>query len=296
MRHLMIMLILSCFIPACTFSQTNYECDSLTKLLEKVYADDQKYRVDEWNSTIQKYGTNSEEFLDLIKKMNSQDSINLAIVSNIIDKYGWLGKEQISEEANHALSLVIQHAPLQSQLKYLPILKEAVKTKKAKATEYALLVDRTNMYQGKFQIYGSQFYYDSKSNIHVYPISNEPNVNKRRKSVGLPSMEEYIKMVDTTLTYRLPTTDAYKNKILIRGSIEQKENNLPLANALIYTPDNNLTGSSNANGFFQIIVDKKIISHSLCFKKEGFQSISVKIDAADKEVFELNVVLARTCR
>lgn len=291
MRQLIIILFF--FIPICSFSQTRLECDSLTKLLEKVYIDDQKYRLDEWNSTIQKHGPNSKEFIDLIKKMNSQDSINISIVSNIIDKYGWLSKEQISEEANGTLFLVIQHAPLQSQLKYLPVLKEAVDAKKAKSADYAMLVDRTNMYQGKFQIYGSQFNYDSKGNIHVYPIFNEPYVNKRRKSVGLPPMEEYVKMADTTLRYTLPKRDAYKNKIVIKGSTISKENNLPLKNVLIFKPENSLAGSSDTSGYFQIVVDKKIINHSLTFIKEGFQAISLKIDDADKEVFEFNIVLIK---
>ena len=291
MRQLVIILFF--LIPICSFSQTKYECDSLTKLLEKVCADDQKYRLDEWNSTIQKYGTNSKQFIDLIKKMNLQDSINMSIVGNIIDKYGWLSKEQTSKEANEALFLVIQHAPLQSQLKYLPIMKRAADEKKARAADYALLVDRTNMYQGKFQIYGSQFNYDNKSHIHIYPIYKEPYVNKRRKSVGLPPMEEYVKMADSNLTYTLPKADVYKNKIVIKGSTISKENNLPLENVSIFKPDNSLAGSSDTNGFFQIVVDKKIINHSLTFKKEGYQATSIKIDNADKDVFEFNIVLTR---
>jgi len=286
-------VILFCFIPVCSFSQIKHECDSLTKLLEKVYVDDQKYRLDEWDTNIQKYGTNSKEFLDLIKKMNQQDSINMSVVGNIIDKYGWLSKEQTSEEANEALFLVIQHGSLQSQLKYLPIMKKAVDTKKAKAVDYALLVDRTNMYQGKFQIYGSQFNYDNEGHIHIYPIYKEPYVNKRRKSVGLPPMEEYVKMDNPNLTYTLPKADVYKNKIVVKGPTIQKENNSSLENVLIYKPDNSLAGSSDTSGFFQIVIDKKIVNHSLTFKKECFQTASIKIDNPNKEVFEFNIVLTR---
>lgn len=291
MRQLIVILFF--LIPTCSFSQTKYECDSLTKLLEKVYADDQKYRLDEWDSTIQKYGTNSSQFIDLIKKMNALDSVNQSIVSTILDKYGWLSKEQTSKQANEVLFLVIQHAPLQVQLRYLPLLKQAVSAKRARSADYALLVDRTNMYQGKFQIYGSQFNYDNKSHIHIYPIYKEPYVNKRRKSVGLPPMEVYVKMADSNLTYTLPKVDAYKNKIVIKGSTISKENNLPLENVSIFKPDNSLAGSSDTSGFFQIVIDKKIINHSLIFKKEGYNSTSIKIDNANKEVFEFNIVLTR---
>jgi hypothetical protein len=217
----------------------------------------------------------------------------MSIVSIIIDKYGWLSKEQTSKKANETLFLVIQHAPLQSQLKYLPVLKKAVDTKKAKAADYAMLVDRTNMYQGKFQIYGSQLNYDNKGHLHIYPIYQEPNVNKRRKSVGLPPMEEYVKMADSNLRYTLPKKDVYKNKIVIKGSTISKENNSPIDNVLIFKPDNTLAGNSDTSGFFQIVVDKKITNHSLTFKKHGFQTTSVKIDNADKEVFEFTIVLTK---
>lgn len=290
MRQLTVILYF--LIPACCFSQTRKECDSLARLLEKIAADDQQFRQSEWDSTIQKYGMNSNEFIELVRKMNLQDSINMSVVGKIIDKYGWLGTGQVSEKANEALFLVLQHAPLESQLTYLPVLKQAVKSKKAKAADYALLVDRTNMRQGKFQVYGSQLNYDSKGNLHIYPIYDEPGVNKRRKSVGLPPMEAYVKMADSSLSYSLPKTDAYRNKIVITGSTVQKENNMPAGNVRILLAGNIPAGHSDASGFFQITVDKRAATHILLFKKEGLQTMSVTIADRDKDVIELQVALS----
>jgi len=48
--------------------------------------------------------------MELSKKMREVDSINLAKVKAILEKYGWLGPQDIGRKANLALFLVIQHA------------------------------------------------------------------------------------------------------------------------------------------------------------------------------------------
>lgn len=288
-----IIIVLQFLVPICCFGQTKFECDSLTKLLEKVSADDQKYRQNEWDSTLQKYGINSKEFIELIKKMNQQDSINMSIVSNIIDKYGWLGKEQISEEASEALFLVIQHAPLSSQLKYLPILKEAVGSKKAKATDYALLVDRTNMYQGKLQIYGSQLNYDANGNLRIFPIVDEPNLDKRRKAIGLPPIQVYLDLFNKGLVYHLPKSDNYKNKIIIRGTLKDSVSNLPIANVEIYSLSNKFLGKTDSSGFYQVLLPNSNSNLVLLFRKNGFRIIREEIPKNHKEVIQLDLILAK---
>ena len=120
--------------------------DSLTQVLEKVAIDDQHYRS-MWDSVQSGFGYNSPEFIALLKRMNTQDSVDYLIVSNILDHYGWLGPAETSKEANDALFLVVQHSSLEQQLKYLPMMKAAVSRNKARPADLALLIDRTNMYQ-----------------------------------------------------------------------------------------------------------------------------------------------------
>ncbi len=269
-----IITILFLFVSANSFCQTKYELDSLTHVLEKISVDDQKYRSG-WDTAIQKYGMNSPEIIGMIRQMNLQDSIDMSLVAGILDKYGWLSKEQTSADANEALFLVIQHATLPSQLKYLPLLEKAVADKKARAADYALLVDRTNMYQGKFQVYGSQVNYDEKGHIHIFPILDEPNVNKRRKAVGLPSMQEYLKLFDQNFIYHLPKTDKYKNKIVIKGSVNDKDTNQPLANVSIYAANKQLLGTSDSSGFFMVLIDKKNRNEKILFKKNNYDPLNL---------------------
>ena len=59
--------------------------------------------------------------------MERKDSINLIKVMKILDERGWLGKNVVGTQGNQTLFLVIQHADLEYQQKYLPMMREAVK-------------------------------------------------------------------------------------------------------------------------------------------------------------------------
>ena len=252
---------------------------------------DQKYRSG-WDSAIQQYGMNSPQIIHRIRQMNFQDSVDMARVGGILDKYGWLSKVQTSADASDALFLVLQHATLPSQLKYLPALKKAVKEKKVKAADYALLLDRTNMYQGKFQIYGSQINYDEKGHIHIYPIDDEPDVNRRRKQVGLPSMKQYLKLFDPQFNYVLPGTDHYKNKIVLKGSVNDKSKNQPIAGVGIYTGHHHKLGMTDSSGFFMVLPNKKA-KRQIFFSKDGYVTSEQTPATSGKGVIEINSILIK---
>jgi len=113
-------------------------------------------------------------------------------VTKIIDEHGWLGADIIGKQGNGALFLVIQHADLETQLKYLPIMREAVKKGNARGSSLALLEDRTALRQGKNQTYGSQIGTNSETGKHyVLPLEDPDNVDKRRAEVGLGPIAEY---------------------------------------------------------------------------------------------------------
>jgi hypothetical protein len=77
--------------------------------------------------------------------------------------------------------------------KYLPLMRDAVKNKNASPKDLALLEDRTAISQGKKQIYGSQIgRNDSTQKFFVRPIEDPDNVDKRRASIGLEPMAEYL--------------------------------------------------------------------------------------------------------
>lgn len=90
--------------------------------------------------------------------------------------------------------LVIQHADLAMQIKYLPMMKEAVKKGDVPKSELALLEDRIRIAQGKKQIYGSQIGRNPQTGKYfVKPIIEPEKVNNRRAKVGLQPIEKYVK-------------------------------------------------------------------------------------------------------
>jgi hypothetical protein len=168
-------------------SGSNYE---LAKTLKTLQEDDQRPRqqIDEIES---KYARESPEYQAFMRSWMENDSICLVKAEAIIAQYGYPGKSMVGEYES-VIWLVIQHAPLEKQEKYLPLLDEAANKGELSKGSFALLVDRIRMYKGQPQIYGSQVVKDEKTgNLKFHTIEDEANVNKRRAEVGLGPLEEY---------------------------------------------------------------------------------------------------------
>ena len=142
-----------------------------------------------------RFGRDSDEYKWFRNKlMPRNDSIVLSKITNILEKNGWMGISEVGELANQTLWLVIQHAPLEIQEEYLPLLKNSVKNGESKARYLAFLQDRILMRKDKKQIYGTQSLWDKEKQKNViWPIKNYETVNERRKKVGLESIEDYVK-------------------------------------------------------------------------------------------------------
>lgn len=165
----------------------------LVNQLSTIYTEDQKYRG-MVGDIEKKYGMQSKEMAALWKTIQRKDSANHIQVSKILDEYGWLGPSVVGQQGNTTLFLVIQHADLETQEKYLPMMRDAVSRGHATGGQLAFLEDRVALRRGKKQLYGSQIHRDNHTGEYrLAPIEDEPNVNKRRASVGLGPIEEYVK-------------------------------------------------------------------------------------------------------
>ncbi|WP_299095257.1 DUF6624 domain-containing protein [uncultured Winogradskyella sp.] len=170
---------------------TTQNLDSITKALEIVYEDDQSLRR-EYQKIEKEFGWNSQKAKDLWAKQKIFDSINITKVTTIIDKYGWLGIDEVGENGNSAIFLVLQHSDLNTQLEYLPILEKATEKGKATISELAYFKDRVLLRQGKKQIYGTQYEWDDeKKEYYLASVIEPEKLNERRTSVGIPPIEEY---------------------------------------------------------------------------------------------------------
>ena len=164
----------------------------LVAILDTIYQEDQKYRQ-QVEEIEEKYGWESDEMKAHWEIINEKDAINLIKIKKILDERGWLGTDVIGDQGNSTLFLVIQHSDLETQEKYLPMMREAVKKENAQASSLALLEDRVALRKGEKQIYGSQVGRDQETDeYYVLPLIDPDNVDKRRAEVGLGTIQDYI--------------------------------------------------------------------------------------------------------
>jgi hypothetical protein len=161
----------------------------LAAFLEDIRAKDQTMRL-QIDSLELIYGRTSDYMRAHWKQINHIDSLNRIIVDSLLNQYGWLSPNVVGKSGNSALWLVIQHSPLPKQEYYLPIMKKAVDENKASKANYAYLLDRVLMKQGKKQLYGSQYTIDPKTGETVlWDIEDPENINIRRAEMKLGPIE-----------------------------------------------------------------------------------------------------------
>lgn len=172
----------------------------LKNQLEKIYVRDQTLRQ-LYEEAEEKFGSDSDEMNYYWQVVSEQDSLNELETESIIEKHGWVGKSIVGGQANMTLWLVIQHAALETQEKYLPLLRESVMEGESSGSHLALLEDRIQMRNGEPQTYGSQITMDNESGEQmIYDIKDPEYVNQRRAKVGLDPLEEYVKRWGLTWT------------------------------------------------------------------------------------------------
>ncbi|MCC7246970.1 MAG: hypothetical protein IT269_14900 [Saprospiraceae bacterium] len=139
-------------------------------------------------------GRQSKEARECWTKIRQSDRENLPKITQILDRHGWLGPEDVGEEGSMTFFLVLQHSELPIQEKYLPLLRQAVENGQARGSELALMEDRILLQQGKKQLYGTQIRIqnEGQGKASIYPIENPRQVDERRRSLGLEPMAEYV--------------------------------------------------------------------------------------------------------
>lgn len=137
-----------------------------------------------------------EEAIEYALKMEETDSTNLAAVSRILDTYGW--PSGLSDDANRAIFLVIDHSNLKTMNKYIGLFRDAVGKGYLSMNDLVTMEDRMLMDDGKPQKYGTQAYSvseEGKTVIYIWPVEDPDKLDALRKSAGLMPIESYLEIV-----------------------------------------------------------------------------------------------------
>jgi hypothetical protein len=146
------------------------------------------------DSLIEKYGVESKEVQGQQEIYEKNHAINERKVKVILDKYGWPGKDIIGEQGNWTICNVIQHSDNEIRIKYLPMMRQAVKEKKLHPRFLVRSEDRIATERGDLQIYGGQMkYYPETKSFNVWPVYDPVNIDKRRAEIGLEPISEFLK-------------------------------------------------------------------------------------------------------
>ena len=166
----------------------------IDSLLCDIGRKDQEVRAD-W-AKMATGSVTQEEAIEYALKLDETDSTNLASVSRILDTYGW--PSGLSDEANKAIFLVIDHSDLNIMNKYIELFRDAVEKGYLSMNDFVTMEDRMLMNSGNPQKYGTQAYSvseEGKTVIYIWPVEDPDKLDALRKSVGLMPIGAYIEIV-----------------------------------------------------------------------------------------------------
>ena len=153
------------------------DCQLKQEILQKVFDSDQSMRTNG--------GIINPEI----------DRQNLTMVISLIEKCGMPTLGEVDDIQMSAIWVVFQHGDNANRKKYLPLLEQSAKNGDLKATQIAMMKDRTLMMDGEPQVYGTQV--SKKGNEWVlYELSNPETVDKRRAEMGFEPLQGYLKLWD----------------------------------------------------------------------------------------------------
>ena len=197
LKYVILCLTLIFSIEGIKAQVNSFELDSskfkkeLLPILDTIYKDDQSYRVA--LGKLVKLNAKTLQIDSVKNIIVKKDSINLVKVNEYLKQHGWLGPQEVGMNGSQGIFLVIQHADLATQKKYLPLIKQAEKDGKTLSSNLAILEDRIAMREGRRQVYGSQGFKDKVTGkSYIYPTIDVDNLDSRRKAMGLPPMSTYV--------------------------------------------------------------------------------------------------------
>lgn len=118
---------------------------------------------------------------------------NVAVLARTVETHGWPTERVFGERAALAAFLVLQHAPLEVQEHYLPLLQAAAERGEVPKKQLAFLIDRVRLYRNEPQLYGTQLRPDVQTGrLEFYPLVDAATVDTRRAEMGLEPLGAYL--------------------------------------------------------------------------------------------------------
>jgi hypothetical protein len=123
---------------------------------------------------------------------------NAARLRAIITEFGWPGRLLVGDEGAKAAWRIAQHAIGEPgfQRNCLALLQVAATRRDVPAWQPACLEDRIRLFEGRGQLYGTQFEPDAEGYSVPSLIDDPEHVDERRRRVGLRPLAERMKQAE----------------------------------------------------------------------------------------------------
>ena len=129
------------------------------------------------------------------KMLIATDAANLIRLRAIFARYGFPDQAMVGRDGVSNAWLLVQHATADKALmdRAVKLARPLMLRGELPRGDYALLVDRVRLHEGKKQIYGSQFTLAS-GHLVMLPLLDPAQVDQRRAAMGLMPEAEYKRM------------------------------------------------------------------------------------------------------
>lgn len=165
------------------------EYDSLLEMFAEVMANKKETNVDPTEYAIQNnfdielvklmadLKEKDQEFRNDMDKQEPIDQRNIHITDSLFEIHRkYIGVSLVGEEYQHAMWGVVQHADIEHQEKYLPVVHEGVTNGELPETPLKMLIDRVYLKKYGYQIFGSQA---------GVALADDVTISKVKKEYGL---------------------------------------------------------------------------------------------------------------
>ncbi len=172
---------------------------STDEILAEVWEKDQAIRVQMQKLNTAVIVEGRTELIDSLVSVSEEveriDDENLVIVEDVLQQGLPAG---LSADSYNTIWIVIDHASLEKQEQYLPIVEQMSRDGLIGKDEYAILCDRIAMKQNRPQRYGSQvvqFGSIDAMKLYLWPVETPAELDSLRASAGLSPIAEYLNQV-----------------------------------------------------------------------------------------------------
>jgi len=125
-------------------------------------------------------------------QMREVHARNASRLKQIICEHGWPTKSLVGGSGSHAAWRIVQHAIGDPEFQRACVgpIERAIANGEAPVAQLAFLVDRIRFFEGKPQVYGTQFHWDQDGELRPWPIEDADHVDERRRGAGLNTLAE----------------------------------------------------------------------------------------------------------